>query len=91
MILEILQKLERAEAPMAGDDDIRHGCERALTALMVDLARIPAAPPGKLSKADLECIEWLQSEQAVRLINADLLQRMHQFIHRILGEDRHSE
>lgn len=87
LILEILNKLQSAEVPFPGDDDIRHGCERALTAVLVELARIPPAPPGRNSAAEETTIACLHSEQAVRLVNADQRLRLQQFIERILGEN----
>jgi hypothetical protein len=87
MILEILQKLNQAEIPFPGDDDIRHGCERAITAVLVDLAKIPPAPPGAIRSSEETFMSWLRSEAAVRLVNADQLLRLHQFIERVLGKD----
>lgn len=85
MIVEILSEFEKAEIPFPGDADIRHGCERAITAMLVELARIEPAPSGKYSKTEETTINWLNSQAAHRLVNADQLQRIQQFIERILG------
>ena len=85
MIVGIFEELGHAEVPYPGDDDIRHGCERALTAMLVELARIEPAPPGKSSKSEETATNWLQGKSVDHLINADQLQRIQQFIERILG------
>lgn len=84
-IVQILGELRQAEVPYAGDEDIRHGCERALTAILVELARIEPAPPGKAVKAEEAALGLIHSKAAGLLVNADQLQRMQQFIERILG------
>jgi hypothetical protein len=89
MIVGILDELGKAEIPMPGDDDIRHGCQRAITAMMVELARIKPASAGKTTKAEGPLNDWIHSKDASRLINADQLQRIHQFIERILGTQQH--
>jgi hypothetical protein len=89
MIVKVLGELEQAEVPCPGDEDIRHGCERALTAMLVELARIDPAPPGKRSESEAMALNWLQGKSVDRLINADQLQRIQQFIERILGPQLH--
>lgn len=89
MIVGILSEFEKAEIPYPGDEDIRHGCERAITAMLAELARIEPAPSGKFSGIEETALGWLNSESAHRLINADQLQRIQQFIERILGNYRH--
>ena len=88
LIVEILGELDKAEIPFPGDGDVRHGCERALTAMLAELARIEPAPPGKPSKIEETALNWLQAKAAGRLINPDQLQRIQQFIERILGTHR---
>jgi hypothetical protein len=85
LIVEILGELDKASVPFAGDEDIRHGCERALTAMLAELARIEPAPFGKPVKAEDNAKQWLHSTAAERLVNADQLQRIDQLIERILG------
>lgn len=80
LIVQILGELGRAQMPYPGDDDIRHGCERALTAMLCELARIETAPAGKPSKAEETAQSWLHNPAAIQLIDADKLQRMQQFI-----------
>lgn len=85
MILEVLEQLGSAAVPFAGDEDIRHGCERALTSILVELARIEPAPAGKPSKIEDSALQLLHSKTAERLINADQLQRIDQLVERALG------
>jgi hypothetical protein len=85
LIVEILGQLDKSEVPLPGDNDIRHGCQRALTAIMVELARIEPAASGKPSKSEAAALELLNEEESRRLIDADQLQRMQQFIERVLG------
>ena len=85
LIVEVLGQLRKAEVPFPGDEDIRHGCQRALTAIMVELARIEPAPPGKASKPEASALSLIQDQETSHLIDADQLQRMEQFIQRILG------
>ena len=89
MIVKIYEELGNAEIPFPGDEDIRHGCERALTAMLVELARIEPAPAGKPSKTEEAALNWLQGKSVDHLINADQLQRIQQFIERILGAHLH--
>lgn len=84
LVLQILRELGLTQLPFPGDDDIRHGCERALTRMLADLARIQPASTGKSSKAEETAQSWLQSKEARRLIDADRLERMQQFIDSIL-------
>lgn len=84
-IIEILDNLNRVEVPHPGDDDIRHGCQRALTAMLSELARIQPAPEGKISKAERIARAHLQIKYMEHLVDPDLLQRFEQFITRIFG------
>jgi len=85
MIFGILDELGKAEIPFPGDDDISHGCQRAVTAMLVELARIEPAPPGRANKSEAIALGFLHSKDAARLIHTDQLERMQQFIERILG------
>lgn len=85
LLIRILGELNRDSVPFPGDSDIRHGCERALTSMLSELARIETAPPGKLSKAEETAQQWLQNPDASGLIDADKLQRMQLFIDCILN------
>lgn len=80
LILKILRELNESEVPAPGDGDIRHGCQRALTAILVEIARLDDAAPGKPSPAELIARNWLNSADAAELIDGDMLQRMQQFI-----------
>ena len=83
-VVQILGELNRTQIPNPGDDDIRHGCERALTTILSELARIGSASAGKPSKAEETAQNWLQMPEARKLIDADKLQRMQQLIDCIL-------
>ena len=85
LLLEILGELAKAQVPHPGDDDIRLGCERTLTTLLVELAKIEPAPAGKSSKSEDIAHSWLKSKEAIRLVDVDKLQRMEQVIEGILG------
>lgn len=86
LLLEILGKLAKSEIPSPGDDELRRGCERACTSILAELTKIPTAREGKASKAEEVARGWLSSESASQLIDPSQLERMDQFIVRILGD-----
>lgn len=88
LVLQILGDLAKSNAPFPGDDDIRHGCERALTRILSDLARIDPAPVGTSSKAEEIARSWLHDPQALKLADADRLERIQQLIDSILPTPR---
>ncbi len=88
LIVQILGELGQVPVPFPGDDDIRHGCERALTAMLSELARIEVAPAGRSSQAEETARSWLNSSVSGQLIDADKLQRIQQFIDRILNSPK---
>jgi hypothetical protein len=88
LILEILGELGRTQIPLKGDDDLRHGCDRTLTTVLAELAKIAPAPPGRSCKEVEAAQAWLRDEKVIRLIDADKLQRIQQFIDCILGTTR---
>jgi len=85
LLVQILGDLSQNSVPLPGDDDIRHGCERALTTMLAELARIEGAPGGKSSKAEEIAQSWILNQPASHLIDADKLQRMQLFIDCILN------
>jgi hypothetical protein len=87
LILDILGRLNRSDVPAPGDDDLRHGCERALTTMLAKLARMKPAPPGKASKAEKQVRRLFQTEAAGEVIDRDQFERLEQLVNRILGED----
>ncbi|MEO5711923.1 MAG: hypothetical protein ABIT37_00395 [Luteolibacter sp.] len=87
LLVEILGELGKAQIPFPGDDDLHHGCDRTLTTMLAELARIEPAPSGKSSKAEENARGWLTGDKTIRLVDADKLQRIHQFIDRILGQE----
>lgn len=88
LIVQILGDLGKAPVPFPGDGDIRHGCGRALTAMLAELSHIQRAPSGKSCKAEETAQSWLNSSDTRELIDADILQRMQQFIDCILNSAR---
>ncbi len=88
LILDTLDQLRRADVPFPGDPDLQHGCVRAITAMLVELARIEPAPQGKATKLEQAALAALHDVRATRLVDPDQLQRMLQFIERILGPHR---
>ena len=84
-LVDILGELGAAQVPYPGDEDIRHGCERALTTMLAELSRIKSAPPGKSGATEELAQSWLHHPKASHLIDADKLQRIQQFIDSILN------
>lgn len=84
MILEVLDVVRKVEVPCPGDVDIERGCERTLTAMLVELAKIRPAPAGKPDLRDETALGWVRSAHAVRLVQADHLERFQQFIERLI-------
>lgn len=89
LILQILRDLSRTQLPLPGDEEIRHGCERALTHVLSELARIQPALAGKAGKTEETALAWLQDANARDLIDADRLERMQQLIDSILFPSHH--
>jgi hypothetical protein len=85
LILRTLRELSESEVPSPGDGDIRHGCERALTAILVAIARLDYAAPGKVLPAEAIARNWLNSAEATEFIDGDILQRIEQFIDCVLN------
>ena len=86
-LVGILGELDRDTVPFPGDDDLRHGCERALTTMLSELARMGPAPAGQPTKAEEMALSWLHDPEARKLIDADKMERMQQFIESILGSE----
>ncbi|MFT3990202.1 MAG: hypothetical protein QM680_02215 [Luteolibacter sp.] len=85
LLLDVMEELAKHDFPCAGDQELRHGCERALTAMLSRLALIDPAPAGQTSNAEKIAESWLHGTRAPRLIDASKLERLQQFIDRILG------
>ena len=85
MILGVLEAIRKTEVPAPGDRDIEHGCERALTAIMAELAKIKPAPSGEPNDRVETTLGWVQRAAALKLIHADILERFQQLIERILA------
>jgi hypothetical protein len=88
LILKILRELSESEVPASGDGDIRHGCERALTAILVEIARLDYAAPGRPSPAELTARNWLNSADATEFIDSEVLQRIELFIDCVLNSGK---
>lgn len=86
-LVEILGELDRNTVPLPGDADLRHGCDRALTTMLSELARMGPAPAGQPTSAEEMALSWLHNPEARKLIDADKMERMQQFIESILGRE----
>lgn len=82
---EILRTLAIDSAPRAGDDDIRHGCERAMNSILAELSKITIAPPGNPSPFEDAVRRLLENERNGSPINPETLGRILQSVERILG------
>lgn len=85
LVLEILGELGKSDIPAPGDEDIRRGCDRAVTAILVDLARIEPAPTGIPCQAEDATYRMLNGESGAALIGPDKLQSIHELVSRIFG------
>lgn len=84
LIVRVLGELQLSQIPFPGDDDIRHGCDRALTSMLSELARIKTAP-GKSPSTAVESTRSILANPAARgLVDADKLQRMQLLLDSIL-------
>ncbi len=88
LIVRTLGELRGTDIPLPGDDDLGHGCRRALTAILGELSRIPVAPVGKPCKAEETARNWLHTAATRELIDADQLQRIQMFIDNILSTNQ---
>ncbi len=84
-IVEILGRLNREATPSPGDEDLRHGCQRALTSMLAALSRIRPAPPGKACKAEKSIRRVLNTKGADQCVDRDQFERLEQLVNRILG------
>jgi hypothetical protein len=89
LIVRILEELHGTAIPCPGDDDIRHGCDRALTTMLSELAKMQSAPDGKPSLNEQKVRTLLGKHAAHGLVDADKLQRMQIFIDRIFLPEGH--
>ena len=85
LVLRVLDELRREAIPSTGDAEIRHGCERALTGMLAELARIGAAPAASPLEREQVIRNCLNDSKTRALVDADKQERMHQFIDAILG------
>ncbi len=84
LIAQMLRQLSEIHLPHPGNEDLRHGCERALTRILSELARIETAPLGVLSEAETKARNWLADDREHEFVDADILQRIQIFIDFIL-------
>ena len=83
MILQVLGEIRDGEIPCPGD--IGHGCERALTSILGELAKIKPSSPGEPDGRIETALAWIHGDAAARLVQPDLLERFEQFIVRVLS------
>lgn len=84
LLSEILRMLAIDPSPHAGDDDIRHGCERAMNSILAELSRITIAPPGNPSPSEEAVRRLLDNERNESPIDPETLGRVLQSVERIL-------
>lgn len=93
LILENLEELLKSPVPAPGDGEIRHGCERAITAILAALAKIdpPTAMASAATAGDEEQIAraWLLGELPGRLVDPARFARLNAFIDRLLPPSAH--
>lgn len=84
LILEILEELSRSHAP--GDEEIRHGCQRAITAMLGALAQINPSEPSStpMGKEEAAAKTWLAGRMPHSLIDPDQLACFDSFIECLL-------
>jgi hypothetical protein len=85
MILDVLKRLNHEAVPLPGDEEIRRGCDRAVTAILAKLARIGPAADGRAGKTEMIALGKLDDPEIGNLLDADQLQRLREFTDRILG------
>lgn len=83
LILEILEQISGEMIPLAGDSDIRHGCERALTSMLSKVAAVDSASPSgaPAGPEEMRAKSWLDGEKPTRLIDPDRLHGFWSLIH----------
>lgn len=83
LILEILEEISKEMVPLAGDSDIRHGCERALTSMLSRVASLDSASPSgaPAGPEEVRAKSWLDGERPARLIDPDRLHGFWSLIH----------
>ncbi len=86
MLLDILEEISKEIIPSAGDSDIRHGCERALTTILSRVAALDPVPTSILPPGpeEIRAKAFLEGERPSRLIDPDRLQGFWSVIHGIL-------
>lgn len=86
MILGLLEELSKEMIPLAGDSDIRHGCERALTSMLSKVAAMDPAPPSAAPPGpeEVRAKTCLDGERTGRLIDPDRLHGFWSLIHNLL-------
>lgn len=90
LILEILDELSGSGCP--GDDELRHGCERCITMMLATLAAIEPACPSHEGPQRQEqvALSWLLGQKPRVLIDHVRLDRLDQFIRRLLPQPQNA-
>ena len=88
LILENLEELSKSLVPAPGDAEIRHGCERAITAILAALAKIdpPIGMPSAIPAGSEEQIArtWLLGDLPGQLVDPARFACLNDFIDRLL-------
>lgn len=86
LILEILDELSQPVIPHPADAEIRHGCDRGLTAMLAALSKLHPATGSRepIGHEEEAALAWLLGELPRTHIDPCRLERFDQFIHRLL-------
>lgn len=86
MILENLEELSLTLIPSPGDAEIRHGCERAMTAILSVLTKIQPAEADAASPSGEEqiALAWLVGEMPRKLVDSERFACFQFVINRLL-------
>ncbi len=82
MVAGILRKINESALPSPGDDELRRGCERAITSILAELARLN--PAGHACDGLKTSDQWLD-EKLRNTLDVVTVERIEQLIARILA------
>ena len=82
LVADVLQRINEAALPSAGDDELRRGCERAITSILAELARLD--PAGHTHDDTISADQWLDKKLRDSL-DVVTVERIEQLIARVLA------